>query len=326
MSVVEPASTPAATTPEPQGLTNRLGAIIDDFTTSEAGAADPATETPTPADGTPPASQDGAEAKPVETPTPEPEKLEVTPERLADSKFWGSLTKEQWALMERDHPVETKLIKSAQAAATRIVNAARTQPSPETPTPTRIDASPDDEPSPEFLAAYEMSQSFDPKEAAKGQLRMMQLAAPTVLKENGFDPNRAKSDAVIASAYQQATEAFPELATFEPKELEAVIDGSRALLALVNTGTAENIALAMEESGRILSERKKTAAAQTTAAQQQAAIQAKKDATRQVVQSNARPASAAVVTSQSGAPVNGKVALRDKLSERYDQLAPTLQN
>lgn len=308
---------------EPKSLREHLGEVYDERI-SKAGAEEPAAAVPA-AEGAPKANPDGSQAPAEEAPKPEPEKIEVTPEQLADSKYWGSLDRVGWERMERDFPVATKYAKAGQAAASRMVNEARRQAPPPKE---RTEAQPDDEPSAELLAAVELTQSLDSKEAAKGHLLIAKLTTPTVLRENGIDTARSKADAIYAEAYQLATEELPEIGTLiaqHAKDLDAIVDASPALTALSETGTPKNIAIAMVEAGRMLAERKKSAAATAAAATAQAAADEKKKEMQRVVKSNARPASADVLAPH-GANPSSPLPLKQKLSETYDRIAGTLNH
>lgn len=295
----------------PPSLRERQEAIFDKFE-SEAGASDsPAVDETPAAEGTE-KHPDGSDIKPKETPKPEPEKIDVSPDQLADTAYWGKLDADGWKRMERDYPVATAYAKAGQAAATRMTNAARKEA---TPTQERSTPLPNDEPSAELIAAVEMSQSLDPKEAARGHVRIAKLTAPAVLKENGFDPATAQAKATVDSAYLAAVAELPELATLDPKELDVVVDSNRTLKALVNIGTPEALTEAMIGAGQILSDRKKAAAA--TAATTKAAADAKKKETQKVVRSNAAPASAGALASHGASPDTR--TRQERMSDAFDR-------
>jgi hypothetical protein len=309
---------PEATEPKP--LRERLEAIVDQH--SEAEAADPAAAQAPATDGDQ-APQTGSEQA-AETPVQEPEKIEVTADQLADSKYWGALDAEGWKRMERDYPVQTKFIKSAQAAATRIVNdARRADPngSAAQPQSTRTDQPSDDEPSEEFVAEVETVLSeLDPKKAAKGLLKIIRSQASTIAKEIGVDPNRNRAEAVFAQALTSAVEQHADIAKFMQNDadraaLDEIADSRPELNALISTGTAENIAIAMVAAGKDLSARKQSEANKV----KQAEIDKKAKETRQIVQSNARPASAEMLAPH-GANPPGKPPLSKRLSDKYDQV------
>lgn len=305
--------TPPAEPEAPKSLRERQEAIVDRFT-SEAEAVDDAAAANTPAaEGTQTADPAGSEANAEETPVPQPERIEVTPEQLADTKYWGGLDAEGWKRMERDYPVATKIVKAGQAASSRLVNEARKQ----TPPVQQREAEPsNDEPSAELLAAVEMSQSLDPKEAAKGHLRIAKLTASVVLKEGGVDPERNRASAIQSEAYSAAVAELPALATLNAVELDEVLDSTRYLKALVNVGTPEALAEAMIGAGQILIDRK--TAAETSAAQQRkaAAVDLKKKETQAIVRSNANPASAAALNPHGASP--NTMTKRERLESRFD--------
>lgn len=298
-----PPAEPAEVKPEPKSSRARLEAVYEEHVVSEAGAVEPVAEEVV-AEGAQakPANPDGSEKPAAEASPSQPEKLAVTAEQLADTKYWGALDEDGWKRMERDYPVETKYVKSAQAAATRIVNTARKE-APKPPEEARHDdARPDDEPSAELIAAVEMTQSLDSKEAAKGHLLIAELTASAVLKKGGIDPNRAQAEATMAEAAAIATKILPELKKLNSDELDAAAEESPVLMALINTGNADNVALAMVEAGRVVIGRKSAKAAADKAAADKAAADAKKEATLKIVQSNAKPASATLLTPHGAAP------------------------
>lgn len=318
------------TTEQPQSLHERLEETYDGLTSSEASAEEPAAATTATTDATSTTEQTG-DAAPAETAAVVPEKVEVAADQLADTKYWGALDAQGWQRMERDYPAETKLVKAAQAAGSRIVNAARQEA--ETlrggtrdaalSQETRTDTQSDEEPSPELLAAIELSQSFDPKEAAKGHLEIARLTAATVAKEIGVDPTAARANATLSTALNGAVEDLPELGKYlanaeDRAALDSIADESKALTALINTGTAANIRIAMVEAGEILKGRKATAATSAATAEQTAAAARKTAERQQIVRSNARPATADVLN-QRGASSAPKQPLRVRLGETIDR-------
>lgn len=319
--VVAAPETPAEPVAEvtPPSRREVLEGRYDAFEKSQASAQEPAA-VETPADGTPAKAatdQPAAEVKAAETTPAQPEKIVATSEQLADSAFWGGLTSDQWKAMERDYPVQTKDVKAAKAAATRIVNEARKQAPPAAPATERQATPTEDEPSAELVAAVEMSQDLDPKISAKGHLAIARLTAATVAKEIGVDPERGKADVLATSAYQTAVAEMPELKGYDLQELAKIVDESPALLALVKTGTVENIALAMVESGKVYKASKATAATTEATTKAAAAAEAKKKETQAVVKSNARPATSDLVKPSGAAPA--KMDSRARKEAAYDR-------
>jgi hypothetical protein len=315
------------TTEQPQSLHERLEETYDGLTSSEASAEETAAATTATTDATSTTEQNG-DAAPAETAAVVPEKIEVTPEQLDDNAYWGALDAQGWQRMLRDYPVQTKLYKASQAAGTRLVNAARKEAEAlrngnrdaALPQETRTDTQSDEEPLPELLAAIELSQSFDPKEAAKGHLEIARLTAATVAREIGVDPAAARANKVYVEALTDAVEDFPDLAKYlknadDRTALDGIVDESKALTALV---TAENIRVAMVEAGEELKRRKATAATSAATAEQTAAA-ARTTAERQkIVRSNARLATADVLN-QRGASSAPKQPLRVRLGETIDR-------
>lgn len=331
--IEEGTETPAAPAAEekPPSIDDRLGAIVDKFT-SQADAEETAPEKPA-AEAAPAkaeAKPDGSEAKPGETPA-QPGKIVATDEQLADPAFWGSLqTAEQWQAMERDYPVETRHVKAAQAAASRIVNAAR-KDAAATPPPKRDDATPSDEEfSPEYLEAIELSQSLDVKEAAKGRRLLAKFDAAVIAKEIGIDPEQSKADAVAQTAYRAALEqaadfGVPELAKYDMLELAKIVEADPALKYLVEVvGTPEAITSAMLSSAKTYKEQKAAAATKAAADKAaadakaaEAAAAAKKKDTQRIVQSNARPASGDALKPHGASPTT--MTLDERLNARFDK-------
>lgn len=314
---------PKAAEPEaakPPSRREVLEQRFDTFVKSESeGAAQeapagekPAAEVP----AKPEAEAAAAKSEEAQPKIEEPAKIEVTPEQLADSKYWGSLDAEGWKRMERDYPVATAHVKAGQAAASRIVAEARKTATP--PPPERTDETPSDEEfSPEYLEAIELSQSLDVKEAARGRRILARLDAEIIAKEIGVDPQQNKADAVAQSAYQNALAQMPELATFDMKELAKIVEADPALKYLVEqVGTAEAITSAMLSSGRTYKAQKAQADVAAKAAAEQKKADEKKNANVKVVQSNARPASADLVNGKGAPPA--KLTAYEKKSQRYD--------
>ena len=317
--VVEQPTTEAA--PEAPAPTDRerLEARFDKEVASQAGAAEPVAAVEEAAEGataTAATNPDGSQKPAAAADPKESEKLVLTEEQLADSKYWGSLDADGWKRMERDYPVQTKLVKSAQAAAAKIVNGARKE-APKPAEEERHEAPSEEEPSAELIAAVEMSQDLDPKVAAKGHLLIAKLTAPTVLEEGGIDPQRVKADAILAVAIVAARKELPELAKIDLLELDEIAEERPELKRLCERGTAEDLQAALVAAGRIHIERSKTAAATKKAADEKAAADLKKKEHQKIVQSNASPASAAVLRPHGATPDTRTD--RERLAARFDK-------
>lgn len=324
MSVAaEPDKTPEQITDE------RMSAVFDELVPSEPDAAEsgaddtPTTETDTAGQTETQEPGQSTEAKPAsET------KVEVTPEQLADSKYWGSLDHEGWERMERDYPVETKSIKTAQATINRMMSEARAEVdriknegAPTQPTEPRTEQH-DDEPSEELIAAIERARSLDPIEAAKGEIEKQRLLAGLVAKEIGFDSSAAREAKVYQGALAKAAKEVPELASFVGNKddrlaLDKIIDQSPSLSRLSQLGGEENYMTVMIEAGRTLKAQRASEKAAADAAATQAAADAKKKERQGIVQSNARTA-AGEITQPHGTTTAAKT-IDQRLSDRYDR-------
>jgi hypothetical protein len=319
-------------TPESKAETpsfhERLESVADDFL-SKAGAEEPA-PTDAAADGTE-ASQAGDEQKTEADATTADTWVEPTPEQLSDTAWWGALSKDGWARMERDHPVVVHHVKAGQAAGTRYLNDKRLEADrilnearATATTHPRTDAQDDEEPSPELLEAIEQSQSLDPKEAARGYLKIQKLTAPVVAKEIGVDPNKNREDAALAEAMKTAVSELPELAKLvqndaDRQALNEIAESSPVLSALIETGNAKSIAIALVDAGKQLTARKQAAAEKAAADAKQAALDAKKKDIQSTVRSNAHLASADVVKPNSGSAAS-KLPLKQRLEEKFDRI------
>jgi hypothetical protein len=315
---------PAAEQPEaakPPSHREVLEQRFDKFVQSESeGATQDAPAGEKPADEAPVKPEAAAaDAKPDEkTPVEEPAKIEVTPEQLADTKYWGSLDADGWKRMERDYPVATAHVKAGQAAASRIVAEKRAAVAA-TPPPERHDETPSDEEfSPEYLEAVELSQSLDVKEAAKGRRLLAKFDAQVIAKEIGVDPEANKQQAVAQSAFTAAVKEVPELAKYDMQELAKIVEADPALKYLVEeVGTVQAITAALISSGKTYRDQKVHADVAKKAAEAQAEADKKKNANLKVVQSNARPASADLVNGKGAPPA--KPSAWERKSQRYDQ-------
>lgn len=323
--VVAPAAAPTPEAEKPPSHREVLEQRYDAFVETQSKGATqdaPAGEKPATEAPAKPEAKEG-EVKPDETApaTEAPAKIEVTPEQLADTKYWGGLDADGWKRMERDYPVATAHVKAGQAAASRFLTEAR-KAAP--PPPERPDKTPSDEEfSAEYLEAVELSQSFDIKEAAKGRRLLAKLDAQVIAKEIGVDPAQNQAQALAQSAYALALEqsheaGVPELATYDMRELQKIVESDPALLYLVETvGTKEAIATAMVSSAKVLKTQKASAAVAKTATDAQTKADEAKKANLKVVQSNARPASADLVSSKGAPPA--KPSAWEKKSQAYDR-------
>lgn len=333
--IEEGTETPVAPAAEekPPSIDDRLGAIVDKFT-SKADAEETAPEKPE-AEAAPAkaeAKPDGGEAKPGEAIPVVPEKVVVSPDQLADRAYWGALDADGWKRMERDYPAETKLVKAWQSTVSAQENRHRRELEElraTKPAETRIDTQ-SDEPSQELIDAVAMSQDFDPKVAAKGHLLVARLTASTVAKEIGVDPEQSRADAVAQTAYKAALEqaagfGVPELATYNMLELAKIVEADPALKYLVEVvGTPEAITSAMLSSAKTYKEQKAAVAAKKAADDKAAAdakaaeaLAAKKKDTQRIVQSNARPASGDALKPHGASPTT--LTIDERLNARFDK-------
>lgn len=224
------------------------GATTDSATVAAPSAEVPAVEAPA-----------GVVPAPVETTPPAPlavaDDTPYTPEQLKDSAFWGSLDREGWAKAERLHPVETKLIKSAQAAASRLVNAARKEAPAEPVQPAQ--PAEEAELTPEHQALLDTIELGTPKERFDAYQK---LAAMTVQSQPEVRAVREKEQR--AALMQQARDIavngdeeaglppFPELEGFDEATLNAAYAKDPEARALASIGTPQAIGLAMRRVGQ----------------------------------------------------------------------------
>lgn len=301
-------------------IDDRLGAIVDKFT-SKAGAEETAADEKPGADGTTAdkadADQDGAEGTEVEGAVTPPEKIVVAADQLADRAYWGKLDADGWKRMERDYPAETALVKEWQRTVTAQENRHRKELDElrTKPQEARHEALSSDEPSAELIAAVEMSQSLDPKEAAKGHELIADLTFDRVAKKRGIDPQQTKETAIATSAYEAAIAVLPDIAKLPTEELNAAVTSSRALTALARIGTPEALTEAMIGAGEIVIANRKQAAAK--AASDKAAKDIEKKGTLRTVQSNARPASGDALKPHGASP--NKLTIDERLNARFDK-------
>lgn len=177
------------------------------------------------------------EAAKEQTETKAPEKIEVTDDQLADTKFWGSLDAEGWRSMEHHYPVATKYAKAGQAAATRMTNKAReeadairkgVQPLEEA---AQVTAKP--KVSEAMKAALKKANSLDEDEAIEGQLEVAELVAAEREERRTATETAKQKEAreVITSAFKIAETALPAIKTIPNEELDKVYDSDADLQA-----------------------------------------------------------------------------------------------
>lgn len=225
---------------------------------------DSATVTTPSADEPPPAAQAGVEQVAVENtpaaPTATPGDDEpFTPEQLRDTAFWGRLDKDGWAKAERLHPVETRLVKSAQAAASRIVNAAKKDaPAEPTQPVTQTAAEPEQQLSAEQQAILDDIDLGTPTERLKAfqKLALMTIEEVPVIKSTR---EAEQKQALMDKAYNLAVNgdetldlpAFPELDQLTEAELTAAYNADPEAKVMVGLGTYHAIALGMRRAGQL---------------------------------------------------------------------------
>lgn len=298
----------------PQSLHERMEKSVADkwqsAATESAAAAAPAAEE------TPKAEPDGSESSAAETTQNESEKPQVTPEQLADKKFWGGLDKAGWERMEKHFPVETAHVKAAQAAATRIVNEARK----ETPKPAeeRTDA-PKQQLSPELQQAFRKMQSLDETEALEGFREMQRITLRESLPEFGLDPDRAAAEKVAINAYAIAAKALPELDSLDLNALDAVVESDPVLVALVKTANVDNVAIAMQAAGRQLLAKQK--ADSDKAAADKAAKDREKAEKQAKLRSNASIPGSVIAEAPGGATSKAKPSMEEFVANEWNKEA-----
>lgn len=316
--------TPAAEQPVP--FSERVEKLIADNwsrVTEENATEEPAAaELQAPAGSGKPSDETKPQA---ETAPPEDGWIPPTPEQTADTKFWGGLDKAGWERMERDFPVATAHVKAAIAAGSRFVNEARK--AAQQPPAEAANAQPTDTSNAELLAAMEKANSLDPKEAAEGLQKIVDLRLKPMLKEYGLDPVMASANRVYRNAYASVVEVMPEIAKLDPKELDAVVDSNPALLDLLDTATDElpekkRIAITasvMKVAAQTVVAKKASETA-TNAANEQRKIEATKAAQRKV-NSNANIVSNVVVESPAGGAPKGKKTVMEIIEEKWPSAA-----
>lgn len=268
--------TPPAPQAPPPSLQERMaksvaeawpGATTDSATAPAPSAEVPAVEAPTgvvPAvvETTPPAA---VAASQVDTP--------YTTEELRDQAFWGRLDKDGWAKVERLHPVETARVKAAQAAAARIVNAARKEVPAEVVPPTTPPA-PEPDLAPDQQAILDAIELGTPQERFKAY---QQLAALTVQSVPEIQATRASSkraelmqqahDIAVNGDESTGLPAFPELDGLDTDALNAAFESDAEAKVMASIGTPAAIALAMRRAGQTVLAKKQADTAKFAADQ-----------------------------------------------------------
>lgn len=285
---------------EPQpSLQERMAKSVEEAwggaTTESATATTPSADEP------PVAAQAGAEPvageeAPAAQSAAPGEDVPFTPEQLKDTAFWGGLDKDGWAKAERLHPVETKLVKAAQAAASRIVNAAR-KDAPAEPAPPVTQTAGEPELSAEQQAILDDIDLGTPMERLKA---FQKLALMTVEEVPAIKSTRAaeQRQALMDGAYAIAVNgdetlglpAFPQLDQLSEDELKAAYDSDPEAKAMVGLGTPQAIAIGMRRAGQL-------------ALAQKAANDAKFNAEQEKLRRNANTPVSNAVKPGSGGPI-----------------------
>lgn len=318
--VVNDSDAPPDPATEPTGTVDerRLKFIEEQLAASES-----ETEGTTEAEETPVvvADPDGAETPAGDPAVATPEKLVLTDEQLADSAYWGGLDKDGWARMERDYPAETRHLKSAQAAATRLVNEARAKAAalaqPAVPA--------EDQPDP-YQEAHRKINSFDEDEVLEGHRMLAKLTVAQELKDMGLDPVRIAQKRDAEEAYGIALRAVPEIAKISDAELGAAVDADPDLLELLElaeTSSREQKVkitanVMRRAAGAVIASRKTSEA--TSAVTLKAAAD-KKAADQKRLRSNASTSAAAIAASPSGSAVKGKRTRLEFIEEKLAEAA-----
>jgi len=300
--------TPAATDTRP--LDERLQAYVDEqvglATTEQETVEEPKPEEAAPAPAAGEAKTDEAKPDTKEAAA----KVEVAPEQLGDPKYWGSLDADGWQRMERDYPVETKHVKAAQAAATRIVNEARksTQEPPKeesNATPMKPDLTE------AIKAAKRKRDSLDEDESLEGELELAELLTQQRegKRREVLAAQQKEMNGILANAKELAVAEEPELANTSDDELDAVVDKSpkmrRALSAAIHhpdsAQRAQLIADVMVDAYGVLKSTRQSATA--TEAKRKADEKTAADQAR--MRSNANNSSVPIAETPSGKSQSG---------------------
>lgn len=274
------------------------------------------------------APEESPEEKPTpqEEPKPEPvpAKIEVSPEQLADTKYWGSLDKAGWERMERDYPVATAHVKAAISAGSRIVQAAKAEAKTAVPPPQEQQAQPT---STSFDEAFERSQSLDPDEAKRGFMDAVALfVREQVLPQAGVDPVEGQAKAIASSAYEQALAEVPELQELQDdKELDAVVDSDPGLLELLQIASESDKATAARLTTRVMvtaartvlqNRATKAKADETAKAAKEAEDKRAEDAKQKRLRANQQSPSQVALKSQVGASPKRTPTTEDVVDEQ----------
>lgn len=255
-------------------------------------------------------AQPAAEAKATPEPPAQVEEP-FTTEQLGDPKHWDRLDKAGWERAAKLHPVETARVKAGYAAASRIVEQARTaQPRP---------AEPEQQKEPErdlYAEALAQTDSLDPEERAKGFRALARMEAETLFKpyKETLQQSALKAQAsqIEKAAYVAAVESMPEgmradFVTLDSKELDAAVEGDPELLddieLAVNLEPEARVRLlakVMRRAGKIVIENRKSAKAAAEADVAKKANDEKTAKSQERLRSNKTNASSTVVDSPVG--------------------------
>lgn len=270
----------------------------------------------------PQGEQSDADGKTTETQEAKPE--EITPEQIADPAFWGRLDKAGWERMEREYPVQTRHVKAAQQAASRIVNEARktaqtpAEPANGKPTEPSI--------STELQDAIRRANDLDETVAAKGLKDIVRLTLKEALPEFGLNPDAAKASAIAQTAYASVVAETPEIANLDLKELDAIVDASPALTNILNRAqtlpddirTSLTMDVMRQAADSLMTKKK---AEQEATAAREANKTAKVKETQRKVNSNASIPSNAVVNSPAAGAPTGKKTVEQFVNEQWEKVA-----
>lgn len=252
------------------------------------------------------AKPDGVEQVAVETTNQESTSASAsgddtpfTPEQLRDKAFWGGLDKNGWAKAARLHPVETELVKAAQSAASRIVNAARKE-APAEPTPTQTQTTEESELDPELQELLDAIDLGTPKERIEALKRLTQMTVESVPEVRASREQTAQAT-LMQQAHELAVNgnaelgipAFPELDQLDEADLNAQYVKDPDAQAIAKIGTPQALALAMRKVGQAVLSGKHAADRQHEAEQEK-------------LRRNANTPASNAVTSGGGAPIPQK--------------------
>lgn len=265
------------------------GATTDSATVAAPSAEVPAVQVPAGVEQAPVEIAPATVAAPVDD-TP------YTTDQLRDKSFWGGLDKEGWAKAERLHPVETALVKAAQGAASRIVNAARKEvpAPPDTAQPATQTAEP--ELTAEHQALLDAIELGTPAERFKAfqQLATMTVESVPEVQATRENEKRAKlmqqaRDIAVLGDEVEGIPPFPELENYDEAVLNAAYDKDPTAKAMAKIGTPAAIALAMQRVGEIVKAQKLGETARFEAEQDKLRRNANTPASNAVLPSTAGP-------------------------------------